>query len=171
MNKILMLASACVTFVSCGGKAAPDEVMKAKRLIESNASTIWHAAHPTVQKYKIKFDGQEKTPEGYHVRYVFDADRGFKTVFGFHFNPQGLLSGIDPEEIVEVVEDSAPVKAFAGSDASIGALRTDLKNRIEKLPSGVRGELKSLIDRKLTPKGVVGVWLRYKEVQTVDKRR
>lgn len=168
MIRIATAGLAVLGLTACGAKENPGVVARSKALIEHEAATIWRVAHPTALKYELKFDDHVWTPEGYQLNYTFAPERGFITSLRFHFDPDGSLKGIDPERVIEVIKDTATVKAFFGADVAIGALRQDLKSRIEKLPTDKREELKGLLDDKLSAKGVAGAWLKFREQRPTD---
>ena len=163
MRLILVIGLATASLLGCSGKTATEVLRKANELIVKEESKIWRAAHPTVAKYKLRYYGHSKTPTGYQVKYAFVAERGFTTVLGFNFNPQGALSGVDPDAVIEVLEDGASIRAFLGADTAVGVLRQDIKDRIDQLPTDVRGEFKDWLDRKLSAKGLAGLWLKLRE--------
>jgi len=141
-------------------------IAKARTLVEKEAGVVWRLAHPTAKYEEFKFDGYDKTANGYLIKYTYmrsKKDTEHKTTLGFRFNLQGTLSGIDVEDVIAVLSDSSWVKPFLAADVVSGTIREELKKRIDKIPTDVNGELKDLLNRNLGAKGLAALWLVYRE--------
>ena len=151
------------------GPSEPTAVQRAKLLVEAEAGKIWRVAHPSVPKYdELSFDGSEQTTAGCVVKYTYlwskkRGKRKHRTSLGFHFNAEGSLSDVDVEDVIRVLSDTSLVKPFLAAKIGTGPLRAELKKWIDALPDGADDELKKLMDQKLTPRGLVALWLKYRE--------
>lgn len=169
LGRVTLLGSVVCLAGGCG-PSAPASVTRARGLVEAEADKIWRAAHPTVPSYdQFEFDGHAQQPEGGQVlkyTYRWGAKGGkpkHHLSLGFRFDAEGSLATLDVEDVVQVYEDTALVKPFLSADIVAAPLRVDLKRRIDALPDGANDELKRLVDQKLTAKGLVALWLKYKE--------
>jgi len=141
-------------------------VRKAVDLIEREGKALWRIAHPTVLKYdELRFDGSLTWDKAIQVRFTyFWGKKGHEheTTIGFRFDLEGTLSGIDAEDVVQPLADSSNSPPFLAATIAARLLRAELKRRIAKLDLSVDDELKVLVNRKLTAKGIAGLWLKFR---------
>jgi hypothetical protein len=99
-------------------------VMRFRRTIEAEASTILFAAHPTGIHKSTTFVDYQKSRQGHELTYSVDwmsrdkkAPIDFTTMFTFTFT---LARTGEVEQLtIAVPNDSAPTKAFRVADLSL----------------------------------------------------
>jgi len=165
---ITAIAGLAAATSGCGGSPQGDEaLLRAKALVASAAGQVWRLAHVTVPNYReCRFEGRDHTPVGFRVRYTYVWEKGdveHTTQLAFHFSRKGTLSGVDAEDVIEILADSSKTAPFHAADVALIPLRLDVKRRLSKLPAGVDEELKQLADRKLSAKGVAAALLKIRE--------
>ncbi|MCI0340792.1 MAG: hypothetical protein L0216_06515 [Planctomycetales bacterium] len=162
------LAGALLVGSGCG-QSKPSPVQRARALIEGEAEKIWRVAHPTVLKYEaLAFDGSEQTAKGHKLKFTFawdkkDAEPKHRMTLAFQFNAEGSLADQDVEDVIQIVSDDSLVKPFLVANVGSAPLREELKKLIDALPPGADDELKRLVDQKLSARGLVALWLKYRE--------
>lgn len=136
-------------------------------LFEQQASTTWRLAHPTVKQFDtLQFDEYERLPSGYVLKFTFRWRKGdvpHVTKVGFRCSPAGTLSGMDLEDVLQILHDSAKVDAFAVTDVLARPFRGEIKAYLSNVPGGADAELKQLVDRKMSGRALAALWLLVKE--------
>jgi hypothetical protein len=144
----------------------PAAVKKTKQLIDSESKTILRAAHPLGKFKEAGCDDVARKDKAYELTYTFhwlgkegDKEKEFTTKLAF------LVEYDKNDDIdklaIDVKDDTSQVKPFSGADLSAGLLRVSVKKRLKELDVKDEELLKSL--DKLDAKGLLEVWLKYKD--------
>lgn len=169
VSRLICVLSALLSVAACTGRGnqLPAEVQKAKVLFEQQASTTWRLAHPTVKQFdSLQFDEYQLSPSGCTLKFTFRWRKGdvpHVTQVGFRCSPAGTISGVDLEDVLQVLHDSAKVDAFAVTDVVAKPVRGEIKAYLSGVPGGVDAELKHLVEQKMSGRALAALWLLVKE--------
>jgi hypothetical protein len=166
---LLLLSALLLASGGTPARAADEEpapVKKTKQLIDDESKTILRAAHPLGKLKEAKYDDVAHKDKAYELAYTFrwlgkegDKEKEFTTKLAF------LVEYDKNDDIdkltIDVKDDTSPAKPFSGADLSAVVLRGLVKKRLKELEVKDEEVLKSL--DKLDAKGLLEVWLKYKQ--------
>lgn len=139
-------------------------VMKARRLIENQANTILHAAHPLGKYTGYTFVDYQKVETGHELTYAFNwtdnklmKAKEFVTKLGFSFN---FDADQDIERVVvQVKEDSGTHEAFSGGILVNKLLKGYIKSKLKALELE-KDDIYKTVDQ-WEAKALLETWLKY----------